>query len=88
MEKADIPPSISINFRVCRQFVEFCKRLAWNGLRFRGKESLLKMTWSWHLSLLEKFAVNLQCAIMKYKIIRKAMVLERVEVNSLTFTHY
>ena len=46
------------------------------------------MTWSWHLSLLEKFTVNMQCAIMKYKIIRKAMVLGRVEVNSLKFAEF
>ena len=39
------------------------------------------MTWNWDLRLLKKFVVNVQCAAMKYEIIRKPMVLERVEVN-------
>ena len=28
------------------------------------------MTWHWDLSLLEKFVVNVQCATMKYEIIK------------------
>ena len=30
----------------------------------------------------------MQCATVKYEIIRKPMVLERLEVNSLKFAHY
>ena len=70
-----------------RQFVELCKRLAWNGLMFKGKESWPKMIWNWDLSLLKKFVVNMQCATVKYQIIRKPMVLGRVEVSSLKFSH-
>ena len=83
MVKASIPPFISVE-----TVIEFCKRLVWNGLIFRGKESWPKMTWNWGLNLLKKFAVNGQCATMKYVIIRKLMVLKRVEVNSLTSEHY
>ena len=45
------------------------------------------MTQICDLSLLEKFVVSVQCATMKYEIIRKPMVLERVEVNFLKFSH-
>ena len=71
-----------------RQSGEFCERLAWSGLNFRGKKSWSKMTWNWDLSLLEKFVVNMQCAAMKCEITRKPIVLERVEANSLKSTHY
>ena len=37
---------------------------------------------------LKKFAVNVQCQTMKYEFMRKPMVLERVEVNSLKVAHY
>ena len=53
------------------QFVDFCERLTWNGLIFRGKESCPKITWNWDISLLEKFIVNLQRATMKSEIIRR-----------------
>ena len=68
-------------------FVEFCERLTWNGLIFRGKESCPKITWIWDLSLLGKFIVNVQRATMKYKTIRKLTVLDRVEVNLLKSGH-
>ena len=34
-----------------------------------------------------KFVVKVHCATMKYEIIRKPMVLETVEVDSLKFGH-
>ena len=40
------------------------------------------------ISLLEKFVVNVQRATMKYEIIRKPMVLQRVEINLLKSAHY
>ena len=46
------------------------------------------MIWNWDLHLLEKIVVNVQNATMKYEKIKKPMVLERVEVNSVKFAHY
>ena len=46
------------------------------------------MTWNWDLSLLVMFAVNVQCAIMKNEIIRKPMLLERLEVDLLKSSYY
>ena len=40
------------------------------------------------LSLLEEFVVNVQFATMKYEIIRKPKILERVEVNLLKSALY
>ena len=34
------------------------------------------------------FVINVQCATMKYEIIRKPMVLDRVETNSLKSAYY
>ena len=82
MVKAGIP--VFHHKLVRRQFVDFCKRLTWNGFIFRGRESCPEMTWNyWDLSLLKKFMVNVQGATMKYDIIKKPIVLERVEVNLL-----
>ena len=38
--------------------------------------------------LLAKFVVNVQCNYMKYEIIRKPMIIERVKVNLLKSAHY
>ena len=46
------------------------------------------MNWNWDLSLLKKFVVSVQYAAMKYEIIRKPVVLERVEVSLLESAHY
>ena len=54
---------------------------------FRGKEFWPKMTWNWDLTLLGKFVVNVHYAAMKDEIIRKPMVLEKIEVSSLKFAY-
>ena len=46
------------------------------------------MTWNWDLSLLERFVVSVQCAIMKNEIIRKPMLLERVGADLLKSSYY
>ena len=54
---------------------------------FREKNYWPKMTWNCDLSLLKNFVVNVECATVKYEIIRKPMVLERVEVNPPKSSH-
>ena len=63
--KAGIPPSVSEKTvgRVLQ------KILTWNGLIFREKEYWPKMTRNWDLRL--GLLGNVQCATMKYEIIRK-----------------
>ena len=47
-----------------------------------------KRTWNWVLSLPETFFINVKCTTTKSEIIRKGMVLERVEINLLKYSHY
>ena len=39
------------------------------------------MTWNKDLCLLKNFALNMQCTSIKYEIVRKPMVLERLVAN-------
>ena len=78
--RADIPSSI-----IAEKVVRVMQRLDLNELAFRA---WTKLAWNFDLNLLEKFVVNVHCTTMKYEIIRKPMILERVEVNSLKSAHY
>ena len=80
--KVTIPSSINEE-TVCRVLEK--ASVKWTYVQRKG--TWPKMTQICDLSLLEKFVVSVQCATMKYEIIRKPMVLERVEVNFLKFSH-
>ena len=69
-----------------RQLVGFCKRLTWDGLIFKWilTKNDIKLT----LRFAQKVVVNMEFATVKYEILRKPMVLERVEVSLLKSTHY
>ena len=69
-----------------RQLVGFCKILTWDGLIFKWilTKNDIKLT----LRFAQKVVVNMEFATVKYEILRKPMVLERVEVSLLKSTHY
>ena len=83
MVKPRIPPSISEE-RVCR----FLQKTDLKWTHFQRKGILTKDDLKLRLKLLEKFLVNVQCETMKYEIIRKPMVLQRVEINLFKSAHY
>ena len=83
MVKAGIPPSIS------KETVgRVLQKTDLNWTQFHRKGILTKDDLKLRLNLFGKFVVKMQCVTMKYEIIRKPMVPERVEVNLLKSTHY
>ena len=82
MAKTNIAPSIceATFFRVLQK-----ASLKWTHVQRKGILTKIDLKLK---SLLEKFLVNMQCAIVKSENIRKPMVLEKVEVNSLKFSYY
>ena len=76
MAKAHISPSISEE-----KFLRVLQETYLKWTHFQRKGILTKNDLKLRLKLLEKFVGNVQCETMKYEIIRKSMVLHRVEVN-------
>ena len=83
MGKAGVP--LSISEETVRKVVQKTD-LKWT--HFQGKEILTKNDLKLRLKFAERFVVNVQCATVKYKIIRKPMILQRVEINLLKSAHY
>ena len=74
MVTSGIPPSI---------MEETVRRILWN-TDLKWTDFQRKVI----LRLLENFLINVQCATMKYEIIRKPMELERVELNLVKNVYY
>ena len=83
MVKVAIPQSIS-GETACRVLQKI--DLKWT--HFQRKRILTKNDLKLRLNFARKVFENVQCTTMKYEIIRKPMVLERVKVNLLKSTHY
>ena len=83
MVKAHISPSISEEtvLRVLQK-----TDLKW--IYFQRKGILTKNDLKLGLKLLENSLVSVQCETIKYEIIKKSVVLHRVEVNLLKSAHY
>ena len=81
MVKAGIPPSISKE--TVRRVLQKTDQHEMDS--FLEKRNIDQ---KWLIILLEKFVVNVQCNYMKYEIIKKPMIIERVKVNLLKSAHY
>ena len=81
MVKAGIPPSISKE--TVRRVLQKTDQHEMDS--FSEKRNIDQ---KWLIILLEKFVVNVQCNYMKYEIIKKPMIIERVKVNLLKSAHY
>ena len=82
MVKAGVP--LSMSEETVRRVL--LKTLKWT--HFQRNRILTQNELKLRLSLLEKFVIKVQCATMKYEIIRKPRVLKGVEVNLLKSAHY
>ena len=84
MVKAGIPPSISEE--TVRKFLQKTD-LKWTNFQRKGilTKNDLKLKLKFAQEVCRK---RVQCATVKYEIIRKPMVLQRVEVNLVKSAHY